>query len=137
MTPWNNSDWPWAINLCYSEKMYVSYCYKWLHLIGKQIRAARSNDDRTRAWKNVKQATEKIKKLVATYRRCRRAMQRLGATEEDLNIYKLLLPADVQLSADVVEPNRVGQRNDQLAWFWHLGQQNNEQNVGLMDECRF
>jgi len=38
------------------------------------------------------------------------------------------------LSGDVVEEQRLGQRNDTLAWFWHIGTTNDEQGNEWMDE---
>jgi len=43
-------------------------------------------------------------------------------------------PQDIALSGDVVEEQRLGQRNDTLAWFWCIGTMNDEQGNEWMDE---
>ena len=35
-------------------------------------------------------------------------------------MYKPILPEDLNLSGDVAEEHRLGQRNEVLAWFWHI-----------------
>jgi len=49
--------------------------------------------------------------------------------------YRPIHPQDLALSGDVVEEQRLGQRNDTLAWFWRIGTMNDEQGNEWMDEC--
>ena len=49
--------------------------------------------------------------------------------------YRAILPEDLCLSGDVVEEQRLGQRNDTLAWFWCIGTTHEEQGNQWMDEC--
>jgi hypothetical protein len=62
-------------------------------------------------------------------------MQRLGASHKVLEEYKSLQADDLRLSEDVTNANRVGQRNDQAAWFWYQGQPNAKDNE-WMNECK-
>jgi hypothetical protein len=47
-------------------------------------------------------------------------MIKLGATEQILARYQVIKAEDLKLSGDIVEENRIRQRNDKLAWFWHF-----------------
>ena len=49
--------------------------------------------------------------------------------------YRPICPQDLALSGDVVEEQRLGQRNDTLAWFWRIGTTNDDQGNEWMDEC--
>jgi hypothetical protein len=59
--------------------------------------------------------------VARSYRQAWQAMVKLGASEETLARYQVIKTEDLKLSGDVVEENRIGQRNDKLAWFWQLG----------------
>jgi hypothetical protein len=100
-----------------------------------QVRNARGNKDITRAYRNVKQVEFKIQTEFQAYRRCRKAMEQLGASQDDLDIYKQLLPGDLKMSDDIIHPNRSGQRLDKLSWFWYTGQQDVHDKNMWMDEC--
>src|SRR6266481_2309902 len=63
------------------------------------------------------------------------ALQRLNAPNKVMEIYKPILLKDLTLSGDVVEENRLGQRSDVLAWFWHIGAPNGGQRDEWMEEC--
>jgi hypothetical protein len=100
-----------------------------------QVRNARGNRDITRAYKNVKQVESKIQAESRAYRQCRKAMEQLGASQDELAIYKQLSPEDLKLSDDIHDPNRVGQRSDKLSWVWYAGQLDLNTKNGWMDEC--
>jgi pimeloyl-CoA synthetase len=99
------------------------------------VRVARSYKATTCAWKDVRLAQEKIRKHVRAYRRARKALEQLGASEEVLEKYKPIMQDDLRMSGDVVEENRTGQRSDALAWFWHTGDVNLDQENNWMNEC--
>src|SRR6266481_2265338 len=63
------------------------------------------------------------------------ALQCLNAPNKVMEIYKPILLKDLTLSGDVVEENRLGQRSDVLAWFWHIGAPNGGQRDEWMEEC--
>ena len=50
-------------------------------------------------------------------------------------MYKPILANDLTISGDVVEEQRLGQRNDVLAWFWHIGAPQGNQGDDWMEEC--
>src|SRR6266481_536980 len=63
------------------------------------------------------------------------ALQCLNAPNKVMEIYKPILLKDLTLSGDVVEENRLGQRSNVLAWFWHIGAPNGDQRDEWMEEC--
>jgi hypothetical protein len=102
-------------------------------LYRSQIRAAKSQRMETRAWTAVNLATTSINKHVRTYRRAYRALQNL---EADLTDYDEINEKDLSLSGDIMEESRIGQKSDQLPWFWRLGQMGSkEQESDWMQEC--
>ena len=62
-------------------------------------------------------------------------MEYLEAGNEVMDKYRPIHPQDLALSGDVVEEQRLGQRNDTLAWFWCIGTMNDEQGNEWIDEC--
>ena len=62
-------------------------------------------------------------------------MQRLGGGEQLLSKYKVIDHKDLKVSGDITQENRLGQRNDKLAWFWMVGGDLREDN-DWMEECK-
>jgi len=87
------------------------------------------------AGRDVRRAEEKIARHVRAYQRARKALEYLEAGNEVMDKYRPIHPQDLALSGDVVEDQRLGQRNDTLAWFWCIGTMNDEQGNEWMDEC--
>ena len=58
----------------------------------------------------------------------------LGATDEDLAVYRVLTPADIVASTAVIDFNARGQREKVLSWIWqrHVSSNNNPE---WMNEC--
>lgn len=75
----------------------------------------------TRSKKEIQRLIFKINKDVRGYHRARKALQSLGASQDILDRFKLILPADLSVDKEVTEENRFGQGSDRLAWFWHVG----------------
>jgi len=105
-------------------------------LFRTRVQQAATNKQRTRAWDDVKTAKRQVEKYVRGYHRARGAMKCLAAGPEILSWYKMIKRKDLKLSGDVTEANRLGQRNDKLAWFWTTGWTSNDNNL-WMDECMF
>jgi hypothetical protein len=106
-------------------------------LFRTQLRAAKTSVGKTRAWDDIKIATVKVNKHVRSYRRARKAMERLGADDLILGKYQVLEQEHLKLSGDITEENRVGQRSDALPWFWRLDGQNMDQDDTWMQECEW
>ena len=94
-----------------------------------------SNRQDTMARRDLKMAEDKIQRHLRVYRRARGALQHLKAPREVMDIYKPILANDLTISGDVVEEQRLGQRNDVLAWFWHIGAPQGDQGDDWMEEC--
>jgi len=87
------------------------------------------------AGRDVRRAEKKIARHIRAYQRARKALEYLEAGNEVMDKYRPIHPQDLALSGDVVEEQRLGQRNDTLAWFWCIGTMNDEQGNEWMDEC--
>jgi hypothetical protein len=107
------------INECL-ERLRLGLGHKSL-LFRNSVRTATGQKGKTRAWGEVTRVDEGIRREVALYHQARQALVRLGAEEGLLNRYQLIGPEDLKMNGDMVEENRIGQRNDTLAWFWRLG----------------
>ena len=60
-----------------------------------------------------------IKEAVVMYRTARDAIVELGGPAESKR-YQKIERSDLKMSGDIVEENRVGQRNSILPWFWSV-----------------
>jgi len=101
-----------------------------------KVRTAKNNKQRTRAWDDIKNARRQVEKNVRHYHRARRALASLGADDKIMSQYKVIGTNDLRLSGDVLDPSRLGQRSDTLAWFWRLGTPNSDQDNSWMEECK-
>lgn len=106
-------------------------------LFVKKVRQARNYSNRTRAWKDINGANHTITRHANVYRIARLALRQLRAEEEVLARYKALKRQDLRVSADVTQPNRIGQRSETLPWIWRLIPENNGDVNGndWMKEC--
>jgi hypothetical protein len=98
------------------------------------LRPAKSQDTKTRARQKIAQVTATINKHARSYRHIRNAMIKLDASEATMETFKPLLDTELNVSTDVTEENRYGQRNDQLAWFWRQGPNGASSSHGWMEE---
>ena len=98
------------------------------------LRPANSQETSTRARKLVEQVTNTITNHARGYRQAHKAMISLGASESILKMFRPLLDSELKVSTDVLEENRYGQRNDQLAWFWRQGPNEANDNHPWMEE---
>jgi hypothetical protein len=103
-------------------------------LFRTRIRNASSVKEKTKAWDDVKTARRQVDKYVRGYHRAHNAMVRLGAGPELLKKYLVIERKDLALSGDITHENRLGQRNDKLAWFWSVGRDANTDDA-WMTEC--
>lgn len=118
------------------ENLRVALGHKAL-LWRTKVQPANTNKKRTRAWDDIKAARRQVEKHARSYYRARRAMINLGADEETMIRYKVIERTDLKMSGDVVDPSRLGQRNDALAWFWRMPGNNEDQYDSWMQECKY
>lgn len=105
-------------------------------LFRTKVRQSKDTKGKTRAFQGIRKSSMEIMKHVRSYRRARKALQHLGADDKILDKYKEIGKADLNMSADTLEENRFGQRNDALAWFWRLGPQSDSDGDRWMEECK-
>jgi len=85
----------------------------------KGLKPAKGQKKMTRAWDSIHRVEDQIKQVVVTYRAVRDAIGELGEAA-DLERFQEITKADLKMSGDIVEENRVGQRSSVLPWFWRL-----------------
>jgi hypothetical protein len=85
-----------------------------------RIRNSKTQSSKTRSYKELLQVNSKIDDYAGRYRCARAALISLGAPTDAIGKFKELLKTDLQVNTDVVEENRVGQRNDTLSWLWRI-----------------
>jgi hypothetical protein len=84
----------------------------------KQVKSQRT---KTRLWHQVDQVNHNIQNLARLYRRSRNALVQLQAHPIVLQPLMELKKDDLKLVQDVTDPNRVGQRNNNIPWIWRAG----------------
>ena len=84
-----------------------------------EVRPAKSQKKMAKAWESIHRMEGQIKQAVVAYRTARQAIIELGDAA-DLERFQEISKADLKMSGDVVEENRVGQRSSVLPWFWRL-----------------
>ena len=101
-----------------------------------EVRPANSQKKVTRAWGSVHRMDNQIKEIVIMYRTARDAIGELGKAA-DLERFQEIKRSDLKMSGDIVEENRVGQRNSILPWFWRLDRQTKQSCGSYEKECRY
>jgi hypothetical protein len=84
------------------------------------VQESKTQSTKTRAKSEIDQINRVIQGHIGSYRQARQALINLEASKKILENFKALEDKDVKVNTDVVEENRVGQRNDVLAWFWRM-----------------
>lgn len=104
-------------------------------LFRSHVRAAKSQQKKTRAWAEVSSVDADVRQQARIYASTRRKMIGLGATEETLDRYKVLKYVDLKISTAVATPNAPGQRDTRLSWFWTMDVQADAKTDDWMEEC--
>ena len=84
------------------------------------MRRAPRKGVRTRARATVANLNSKIVHHSTAYRRCRSAMERLGADAHLLQRFKPLSREDIQASTAIINPNEPGSSTLRLSWIWQF-----------------
>lgn len=106
-------------------------------MFSKVIKNVKSQATRGRAWASVNEYTRERNLLVRQYHRSRHALELLLGTDHPLldDTFKPILPEELKVTADIVEINRLGQKNDRLPWFWRLQGDDLVEGSPVMTEC--
>lgn len=106
-------------------------------LLRTSVRNNKSQRRVGRAWAGVNKEEAKVQKNLRAYNRGRNAVIRLDAANHLLERYKAIRKEDLTMSGDITEENRIGQRNENLAWFWRIGGDGMEgEDSPRMKECK-
>ena len=89
-------------------------------LLKNSVALAKSQRTKTRAWRGVKVVEISVRRHSQQYRNDRQALLQLGAPTSVMDRFPDLKKEDLNISLDVVEENRVGQRSDHVAWIWRI-----------------
>ncbi|KAI9432452.1 hypothetical protein H4582DRAFT_1821080 [Lactarius indigo] len=90
------------------------------YLFRQDVRPARTQRLKTRAWAEVHAAESTVQHHARVYIRARQAMVNLGAGTSLLDRYKVLRRQDLSVKTSVIAPHVRGQRNKSLPWFWTM-----------------
>ena len=106
-----------------------------------QIRQGSSNPHsgyaaRTRSHAEIRTIQRTIDQYARIYTSSRNAMCALGASQDDLDVYRKLTPSDLVASTAVIDFNARGQRNEGLSWIWQRHAASTD-NPEWMDECEY
>ena len=101
-----------------------------------EVRPAKSQKKMTRAWDSVHRMEDQIKQVVVGYKTARKAIGELG-NAADLERFQDISKADLKMSGDIVEENRVGQRSSVLPWFWRLDRKTKSYHGNYEKECEY
>jgi hypothetical protein len=85
------------------------------------VRKSKSQATKTRSRSDLNQADATVQKHSKIYQLAYQAILKLNAPDHVLEKFQPLERKDLQVSTDVTEENRLGQRSDVLAWFWRKG----------------
>jgi hypothetical protein len=100
-----------------------------------RMRGRQSNRVKGAGRKDVAARNKDVTRQVRTFMRCKAALIRLGS---DVSSWPDITEADLRLSGDITEPNRLGQNKDTLPWFWRLeeGGESEGKSSERMEECK-
>lgn len=101
-----------------------------------EVRHSRNYDHRTRASAKVRSVQAQVRRHVAAYRKCRRAMVVLGADDTLLDRYQSLTDDQLKVETVAISPNARGHRNETLAWFWSMDILRDTDRSQWMSECK-
>ena len=106
-------------------------------LFRENVRQAKSQQTKTRAWAQVTTVDSNLKHHARVYTHIRKAMISLGATEKMLARFQELRPSDLKVSTAVSDPNKKGSRKVKLAWYFTMNEKKTIASSTWMKECEY
>jgi hypothetical protein len=104
-------------------------------LFRTRLRQSTSKVQKLRSWTDIGLVEAGVRHQAKVYRKARRALMALGASEDIMKRYQMLKKEDLRVSTVVVDLNARGQRNAKLAWFWSMDVEGDSSKDALMTEC--
>jgi len=105
-------------------------------LFRHDIRPARTQRLKTRAWAEVHAVESTVQHHARVYIRGRKAIVDLGAGTDLLDRYKVLRRQDLSVKTSVIAPHVRGQRNKSLPWFWTMDVRRDTDVGEWMEDCK-
>jgi hypothetical protein len=105
------------------------------YLFRKDVRPARTQRLKTRAWAEVHAAESTVQHHARLYMRARQALVDLGAGTFLLDRYKILTRQDLSVKTTIIAPDVRGQRNKSLPWFWTMDVRRDTDVGEWMEDC--
>ena len=104
-------------------------------LFRTQIRHARAQQTKSRAWATVRSVDATAHEHARIYSMARDAyIKVMDPSGESLEVPPLKV-ADLRINTAILGPSEVGQRNEQLPWIWSFGTSTNQDGT-WMDDCK-
>lgn len=101
----------------------------------KQVRPAKSQQTKTRAWAQVTTVDSNLKHHARVYSHIRKAMISLGASDLVLGRFRELRAQDLKVSTAVANPKEKGGRKAKMAWFFSMNEKKTISSSKWMKEC--
>jgi hypothetical protein len=101
------------------------------------LRTAKTKTKKLRSWDQIVSVDINVRHHASVYSRARSALLELGASQEELDRYPVLLKEHLKVTTARIDPSMRGQRDSSLAWFWTMDVQNDMDQVDGMAECRW
>lgn len=105
------------------------------YLFRNNIRPARTQRLKTRAWAEVHAVESTVQHHARVYTRARQALKDLGASTPLLDLYKILRRQDLSVKTTVIVSHVRGQRNESLPWFWTMDVRRATEVGEWMEDC--
>ncbi|KAI9431069.1 hypothetical protein H4582DRAFT_2060255 [Lactarius indigo] len=105
------------------------------YLFRHDVRPARTQRLKTRAWTEVHAAESTVQHHARVYTCARQAIVDLGAGSSLLDRYKVLRRQDLSVKTSVIAPHVRGQRNKSLPWFWTMDVRRDADVGEWMEDC--
>lgn len=105
------------------------------YLFRNDVRPARSQKFKTRAWTGVQGVESTVQQHARLYMRARKAIEDLGAGAPLLDRYKVLTRQDLSVKTSVIASDVRGLRNKSLAWFWTMDIRKDADVGEWMEDC--
>lgn len=100
-----------------------------------QVRSAKSQQTKTRAWNAVKSVDTTVHEHARIYSLARDAYRAIRHAHPKGPDLPQLVPQDLHVATLVLGSEKTGQRNKQQSWIWGFGQQSEDDGT-WMDDCK-
>lgn len=99
------------------------------------VRKAKNQKGKTKSYDAIKGAHKVLQHQAQLYRSSRKALLDLGAGNELLQKYQVLLTSQLSTRDTFLDVTERGQKHRNLPWFWNLDVEGDSEDNGRMEEC--